>query len=60
MGGASGLNYAAEYCNVDGIVVPMKRRVYASDANKQKIPDPVLVAIDISYISFSDGEVTAT
>ena len=56
MGGASGLNYAAEYCNVDGIVVPMKRRVYASDANKQKIPDPVLVAIDISYISFSDGK----
>jgi hypothetical protein len=60
MGGAPGLNYAIDYCNVDGIVVPMKRRVYASDANKQKIPDPVLVAIDISYISFSDGEVTAT
>ena len=54
MGGASGLNYAAEYCNVDGIVVPMKRRVYASDANKQKIPDPVLVAIDIRDISFCD------
>jgi hypothetical protein len=56
MGGASGLNYAADYCNVDGIVVPMKRKVYASDANKQKIPDPVLVAIDIRYISFSDGK----
>jgi hypothetical protein len=53
MGGASGLNYAAGYCNIDGIVVPMRRRVYASDANKQKIPDPVLVAIDISDISFS-------
>jgi hypothetical protein len=56
MGGASGLNYAAEYCNVDGIVVPMKRRVYASDANEQKISDSVLVAIDISYISLSDGK----
>jgi hypothetical protein len=53
MGGASGLNYAADYRNVDGIVVPTKRRVYAADANKQKIPEPVLVAIDIRDISFS-------
>ena len=52
MGGASGLNYAADYRNVDGIVVAMKRRVYAADANKQKIPEPVLVAIDIRDISF--------
>jgi hypothetical protein len=53
MGGASGLNYAADYRNVDGIVVPTKRRVYAADASKQKIPEPVLVAIDIRDISFS-------
>ena len=53
MGGASGFNYAADYRNVDGIVVPTKRRVYAADANKQKIPEPVLVAIDIRDISFS-------
>ena len=52
MGGASGLNYAADYRNVDGIVVATKRRVYAADANKQKIPEPVLVAIDIRDISF--------
>ena len=52
MGGASGLNYAANYRNVDGIVVATKRRVYAADANKQKIPEPVLVAIDIRDISF--------
>jgi hypothetical protein len=52
MGGASGLNYAADYRNVDGVVVPTKRRVYAADANKQKIPEPVLVAIDIRDISF--------
>src|SRR6202049_1488446 len=56
MGGAAGLNYASDYRNVDGIVVPTKRRVYSPDANKQKIPDPVLVAIDIRYISFSDGK----
>ena len=53
MGGGSGLNYAADYRNVDGIVVPTKRRVYTPDANKQKIPEPVLVAIDIRDIAFS-------
>jgi hypothetical protein len=52
MGGASGLNYAADYRNVDGIVVATKRRVYAADANKQKIPEPVLMAIDFRDISF--------
>jgi hypothetical protein len=53
MGGAAGLNYAADYRNVDGIMVPTKRRVYAPDGNKQKIPNPVLVAIDIRDIAFS-------
>ena len=53
MGGEAGLNYATSYRNVDGIVVPTKRRVYAPDANKQKIPEPVLVAIDIRDIAFS-------
>jgi hypothetical protein len=53
LGGAAGLNYAADYRSIDGIIVPMKRRVYARDANKQKIPDPVLVAIDIRDIAFS-------
>jgi len=47
LGGGAGLNYASDYRNVDGIVVPTKRRVYAPDANKQKIPEPVLVAIDV-------------
>ena len=52
IGGASGVNYATHYRNVDGIVVPTKRRVYAPDANKQKISEPVLVGIDIRDISF--------
>jgi hypothetical protein len=52
MGGASGLNYATDYRNVDGIVVPTKRRVYAADANKRKIAEPLLVAIDSRDISF--------
>jgi hypothetical protein len=48
MVGCPGLNYAADYRNVDGI-----RRVYAPDGNKEKIPNPVLVAIDIRDIAFS-------
>jgi hypothetical protein len=53
MGGAAGLNYAVECSNVHGIVVPMKRRVYTPDADNQKVPEPVLVAIDIRNIAFS-------
>ena len=52
LGGAKGVNYAVEYRSVDGIVVPMKRGVYAYDAAKRKIPEAVLVAIDIHEIAF--------
>ena len=53
MGRAAGLNYVSDYRNVDGIVVPTKRRVYAPDGNKQKISEPVLMAIDIRDIAFT-------
>jgi hypothetical protein len=53
MGGARGLNYAYDYREVNGIKVPTTRRVFASDGNKRKIPDPVLVAIDIREIAFN-------
>ena len=52
MGGAPGLNYAAKYRNADGIMVPTQRRVYAYNEKKEKIPQPVLVAIDIHHIAF--------
>jgi hypothetical protein len=61
MGGTAGLNYAADYRNVDGTMVPTKRRVLARDGNKQKIPNPVLVAIDIRDIAFSaDSDASKT
>jgi len=53
LGGATGVNYAHDYRRVDGISLPMKRRVYSYDADKRKIPDPVLVAIDVHAIAFS-------
>lgn len=53
MSGARGLNYAYDYRNVDGILVPTKRRVFAADDHQRKIPNPVLISIDILEIAFS-------
>ena len=46
LGNAPGLNYASDYRNVSGVVVPTKRRVFAYDSEKRKIPGAPLVAID--------------
>lgn len=51
LGGATGLNYASEYRNVDGIVVPTKRRVYAYEGDYQLVKEPLLVAIDMGEIT---------
>src|ERR1700690_1113447 len=50
LGGATGLNYASEYRDVDGIVVPMRRRVYAYEGDYQLVKEPLLVAIDMAAI----------
>ena len=52
MGGAKGLNYAYDYREFDGIKVPTTRGVVGFDENKRKIPNPVLVAIDIRELAF--------
>ncbi len=53
LGDTAGANYALELREVDGIVVPTKRRIYGYQANHQVVRDPVLVAIDIGEIAFS-------
>ena len=45
-------NYPSDYRTVDGIAVPMKRRVYRRDANHHPIQQPVLIAIDVSEMAF--------
>ena len=52
--GHRGVNYASDYREVDGIMVPTKRRVYAYDDRKNKIPALLLVAIDIGDIAFAE------
>jgi hypothetical protein len=53
LGNAPGLNYASDYRNVSGVVVPTKRRVFAYDSEKRKIPGAPLVAIDVGEIAFA-------
>ncbi|MBB5059583.1 hypothetical protein HDF16_004309 [Granulicella aggregans] len=51
LGGATGLNYASEYRDVDGIIIPTRRRIYAYEGDYQLVPEPLLVKIDMGEIS---------
>lgn len=37
LGGATGLNYASEYRDVDGIIIPTKRRIYAYEGDHNRL-----------------------
>ncbi len=52
LGGATGANYSTNYREFQGIKMPTTRRVYAYDADGRKVPEPLLVSIDIQSISF--------
>ena len=52
LGGAQGANYASEYRAVDGVMLPTRRRVFGYDDACQKVPEPILVSIDLSEIHF--------
>jgi hypothetical protein len=51
LGGATGLNYASYYRDVDGIIVPTKRRIYAYEGDYQLVKEPLLVSIDMGEIT---------
>jgi hypothetical protein len=51
LGGATGLNYAYDYQEVDGLQFFTKRRVYAYEGDYVLVPEPVLVNIDVSRIT---------
>jgi hypothetical protein len=51
LGGATGLNYASNYRDIDGIIVPTKRRVYAYEGDYRLVKEPLLVAIDMGEIT---------
>jgi hypothetical protein len=51
LGGATGLNYASDYRDVSGIVIPTKRRIYAYEGDYKPVWDPLLVRIDMGEIT---------
>jgi hypothetical protein len=51
IGGATGMLYAADYRDVDGIIIPTTRRGYAWHGDYELVPEPLLVAIDIDEIA---------
>ena len=53
LGGATGLNYASEYRDVDGIIVPTKRRIYSYEGDYQRVMEPLLVKIDLTKITLA-------
>lgn len=53
LGCAPGLNYASDYRNVDGIIFPTKRRVYAYKGDYQIVKEPLLVKIDMADIALA-------
>ena len=55
LGGATGLNYAYDYQNVDGLMFFTKRRVYAYEGDYVKVPTPVLVNIDVTHIALESA-----
>jgi hypothetical protein len=52
LGGSTGLNYAYDFEDAGGIVLPMRHRVYAYEGDYQKVPEPILVAIDVRTATF--------
>jgi hypothetical protein len=45
------LNYATDYREVDGIIIPTTRRIYAWEGDYQLVPEPLLIAIDMGEIT---------
>jgi hypothetical protein len=52
LGGATAAHYIHNYREVSGIMVPHRRRVYPRAANNERVPEPVLVSIDIVHANF--------
>ena len=53
LGGAPGANYAFEYRDVNGLMLPTRRRVFAYDQASQRINEPILVSIDVSDVQLA-------
>ena len=55
LGGATGANYALNYREFQGIQVPTARRIFAYDEKLHRVPEPLLVSIDVADAKFSNS-----
>jgi hypothetical protein len=53
LGGVPGFNYASDYRDVDGIIIPTTRRVYAHEGGDQQVNEPLLVQIEMADITLA-------
>lgn len=53
LGGATGANYVSDYRDVQGIMLPTRRRIYAHDETGHKVPEPLLVSLDFGDITLA-------
>jgi hypothetical protein len=59
LGGPPGFNYASDYRNVDGIVFPTRRLVYAREVEHQPTKEPLLIDIEMGDITIAYSSVAA-
>ena len=49
-GRAPSAQYALDFATVDGLVVATSRKIYSTDENTRKVPDPLIVSIDLKDV----------
>jgi hypothetical protein len=52
LGGAKGAHYIGDYHDNSGIAMPHRRRVYPLGVDNRKVPEPLLIEIDIASFAF--------
>jgi hypothetical protein len=48
LGGAKGAHYIGDYNDNSGTAMPHRRRVYPLGVDNRKVPEPLLIEIDIA------------
>ena len=52
LGGAKGAHYMGDYNDNRGTAMPHGRRVYPLGVDNRKVPEPLLIEIDIASFAF--------
>jgi len=52
LGGSAGAHYISRYREINGIVTPTRRRVFAMGANNRPVREALLVSIDVTSAQF--------